>query len=68
MICSLRTLYYTLRYPSEGLFQGLFLSGHSWQPTGEIHQDHWELECSRCGQHAGSEINPNPKAGDERQL
>ncbi len=58
-LCSLLSIWYTLMYPKEGLLQGLTLSGHDFDGTGEIHQDHWEIECRRCGFRAGSEIDPS---------
>lgn len=61
MKCNFLTIYYTLRYPKEGLFNGWYLSGHDYKYTGEIHNDHWEMECFNCGSTAASEIGPNAK-------
>lgn len=56
IICKFLTVYFTLRYPFDGLFQGLILHGHDFIETGEVHYDHWEIECKRCGFKAGSEV------------
>ena len=56
--CWIVGLYYNLRYLSDGLMVGLVLSGHDLEYTGEIHIDHWEMLCRRCGKYVGSEIGP----------
>jgi hypothetical protein len=53
--CQLLTIWYTLRHPSEGMLLGQILSGHDFENTGEVHDDHWEIRCKRCGFMAGSE-------------
>lgn len=56
--CKLMTIYLTLRYPFDGLFRGLYLSGHDYKDTGEVCGDMWHIKCSRCGQLAHSEVKP----------
>lgn len=55
MICRLLTIYYTVRY---GLSRGMVYSGHDLQLTGETHNDHWQMQCTRCGHTAGTEVRP----------
>lgn len=56
--CLLRTIWLTVSYPKAGLFAGLILSGHDFQATGTVHEDHWEITCKRCGADACSEVKP----------
>lgn len=58
LICNWLSIWYTLHYPREGLLVGMFLSGHDFEGTGNVHADHWEIRCTRCGLHAGSEVIP----------
>ena len=59
MKCKLLSFYYTVRYGLKDFFKGGYiLMGHDFKFTGETHADHWELSCTRCGMHAGSELGP----------
>lgn len=61
--CSLKTLYYTLRYPSAGLFSLTILYGHDFEYLDEVCEDHWHMECRNCGHKVASEVGPD--AGSE---
>jgi hypothetical protein len=56
--CKLLTLWYTLRYPSDGLFKGLIVSGCDFKGTGKVHGDHWEMKCQNCDIIVCSEVRP----------
>lgn len=56
--CFWLTVWYTLRYPRDGLLKGLVLSGHDFEGTNEVHDDHWEMKCKTCGIAAASEVRP----------
>lgn len=59
MKCKLLSFYYTVRYGLNGFFNGGYiLLGHEFEFTGKIHNDHWEMQCTRCGMTAGSELGP----------
>ncbi len=57
-VCFTKTVWYTLRYPSTGLFGGYILSGHDFKYNGEVHGDHWHMVCKRCGVRAGTDVKP----------
>lgn len=63
VICSLLTIWYTIRYGLLELLDGVVLTGHDLYYTGEVHShdelgDHWEMQCKRCGLIAGTDIAP----------
>ena len=59
MICKILSIYLTLRYGMSHLFEtGHYIMGHDFKYTDAVHDDHWEMECSRCHQQACTEISP----------
>jgi len=59
--CTINAIKYNVLYFKDFLAQGYVASGHEYEYTGEIHDDHWEMKCTNCGEYAGSEIGPDAK-------
>lgn len=38
--------------------KGYIASAHNYEYTAEIHDDHWVMICTSCGNKCGSEIGP----------
>lgn len=62
--CKLLTVWYTVRYGYPEFLNGLYLSGHDLDYTGEVCHDHWHMVCKRCGMLAASEVGPSAKPID----
>lgn len=57
--CKLYTFLYNLRHIKHGLLSGTYLLGHDFDYTGEVHIDHWIMECKRCGIRAAIDVGPS---------